>query len=68
MIDCKKLAIEEYRESEHLHGIAKGDCIELPYKNTHAWIFKDPLLFDEPIPYKHPNGAVIWVSLGYFPT
>jgi hypothetical protein len=32
-------------------------------QNTHAWILTNPQLFAEPVPYKHPQGAVIWVNL-----
>ena len=28
-----------------------------------AWILKDAKRYDKPIPYKHPQGAVIWVNL-----
>ena len=36
---------------------------DLPYKNTYAWVLENPIVFKEPIPYKHPMGAVIWVNL-----
>ena len=28
-----------------------------------AWVLKNAKKYDEPIPYKHPKGAVIWVKL-----
>ena len=28
-----------------------------------AWVLNNTLRYDEPIPYNHPQGAVIWVSL-----
>lgn len=36
---------------------------QLPYKRTYAWVFDKPKIYNEPIPYKHPMGAVIWVNL-----
>jgi len=36
---------------------------ELTYKKPHVWYMKNPIRFKEPIPYKHPQGAVIWVKL-----
>ncbi|MGP4062271.1 hypothetical protein [Halobacillus sp. H74] len=24
---------------------------------------ENPIIFDEPVPYQHPQGAVIWVDL-----
>lgn len=34
------------------------------YTKPHAWILKDAVMFDTPIGYRHPQGAVIWVTLG----
>ena len=28
-----------------------------------AWVMQDAKLFSRPVPYIHPNGAVIWVNL-----
>ena len=34
------------------------------YKDkTYIYLLKDPVKFKKPKPYKHPNGAVIWVNL-----
>lgn len=33
------------------------------YKKPYAWHFMDVQVYDEPVPYKHPQGAVIWVNL-----
>ena len=35
----------------------------LRYKNTYAWVITDARRLKDPIPYKHPQGAVIWVKL-----
>lgn len=35
----------------------------LPYAKTYAYVFSDPKWFEQPIPYKHPSGAVTWVRL-----
>lgn len=32
-------------------------------KWNHAWVMQNAKLFDRPVPYKHPSGAVIWVKL-----
>ncbi|MGA2723367.1 MAG: hypothetical protein ABSG79_13255 [Bryobacteraceae bacterium] len=34
------------------------------YRNTYAWVVAKPRRLKKPVPYKHPSGAVIWVSLG----
>lgn len=39
------------------------NAASLPYSKPHAWILKNPVILSKPIPYKHPQGAVIWVNL-----
>jgi hypothetical protein len=63
LVNSKKLDLHEYQQSEQYHRIPKSECLVAPYKNTHAWIFKNPILFKIPVPYQHPMGAVIWVNL-----
>ena len=29
----------------------------------YAWVLKDVVKFKKPVPYKHPSGAVTWVTL-----
>ena len=42
---------------------------ELPYtdteggSSTYAWVFDDVRVYPEPIPYRHPSGAVTFVDL-----
>lgn len=36
---------------------------ELPYATTYAWVVRDARRLPEPVPYRHPAGAVIWVRL-----
>ena len=42
-------------------------CIEdtnaVSYKHPYAWVMQSPIKLDKPIPYKHPQGAVVWVNL-----
>jgi hypothetical protein len=33
------------------------------YPKTYAYVFADAKWFEQPIAYKHPSGAVIWVQL-----
>ncbi|WP_019240210.1 MULTISPECIES: ASCH domain-containing protein [Bacillus] len=63
LVDSKKLCLQEYQQSERYHLVPPQDCQQVPYKNTYAWVFENPILFEEPIQYKHPMGAVIWVNL-----
>ncbi len=34
-----------------------------PYPKTYAWVLRNPVEFSDPVPYDHPQGAVIWVNL-----
>ncbi len=43
------------------HRIPESNHI--PYAKQHVWVMSSPILFKKPIPYKHPQGAVIWVDL-----
>lgn len=63
IIGSRELTLEEYRQGQSKHGIESSDNLELPYKRTYAWIVRDPIIFDYPVPYEHPQGAVIWVDL-----
>lgn len=36
---------------------------DINYKTPYAWVLQNPIVYPEPIPYNHPQGAVIWVKL-----
>ncbi|GEN52382.1 ASCH domain-containing protein [Halobacillus faecis] len=61
--DSLPLTTPVYEKSTGLHGIPEEDCQQMPYKRTYAWVLQNPVLYEEPIPYTHPLGAVIWVDL-----
>lgn len=44
------------------------DTDDIKYKTIYAWILSKPNRFKEPIPYKHPLGAVVWVNLSTLKT
>lgn len=61
LIDCIELDLKKYKEyCLKVHGENKFD---LPYKKTYAWVLENPVLYEEPVSYSHPIGAVIWVNL-----
>jgi hypothetical protein len=33
------------------------------FEGKHAWVLKDIIRLNVPVPYKHPPGAVTWVTL-----
>lgn len=61
IIDCKELSLEDYQKNIVNHNIQKVDV--LPYKKTYAWVVSNAKRYKTPKPYKHPNGAIIWVNL-----
>ena len=61
--DSIKLSLKEYKLGSAYHCVDSKDNHELPYKNTYAWVLEKPEIYEYPIPYKHPMGAVIWVDL-----
>jgi hypothetical protein len=61
IIDCKEIVLEEYANSIDKHCIT--DTTTLPYKKTYAWIIANAKRYETPRPYRHPNGAIIWVKL-----
>ncbi|PFX44590.1 hypothetical protein COL32_12105 [Bacillus pseudomycoides] len=63
LVDSKKLSLQEYQNSEKYHCVSKKDCLNPHYKNIYAWIVSNPVMFQDQVPYTHPQGAVIWVNL-----
>lgn len=56
------LSTERWRCNVSKHKVPYRGCEHLAAKNwNHAWVLDDAKKLDEPIPYKHPQGAVIWV-------
>ena len=60
LVGSRRLSLEEYLQSEAFHCIrARGG---LPYPKTYAWVLASPKRLPQPVPYTHPQGAVIWVN------
>ena len=66
LVDCIELDLNTYKNSKQKHCI--DDCDELPYKKTYAWVIKNAKRLEHPMPYRHPNGAIIWVNIDDNPT
>lgn len=63
LIDTQQLSIQEFNDSEGFHCINTNNNTILPYPKTYTWKLTNPTLLSEPLPYRHPQGAVIWVKL-----
>lgn len=59
--DSFAVSMQELTANMEKHKIIDVTCIS--YKRPHAWVFENPIKYDTPIPYKHPQGAVIWVNI-----
>ncbi|MEK3787581.1 ASCH domain-containing protein [Paenibacillus sp. FSL K6-1230] len=59
--DCLPLTYEAWHNNMPKHQVPYQN---INYKTPYAWVLTNARLYDEPIPYKHPQGAVIWVNLG----
>lgn len=66
IVNCVKLTKELYDNNFAKHHITCSyDKLPDNYKNGYAWVIKpdSACKYDNPKPYKHPKGAVIWVKL-----
>jgi len=45
-----------------MHWLTDHQIHHLGYKNPHAWWMEFPVKYENPIPYDHPQGAVMWVK------
>lgn len=63
IIDSREITFEEYLKWKESRGYKNLDKIVKPYKKIYAWVLDQPVMFEQPISYIHPSGAVIWVKL-----
>jgi hypothetical protein len=63
LTDCINLSLQDIADNRDKHLIPADETILNRYKKIFAWVFKNPIMYPEPIPYIHPQGAVIWVRL-----
>lgn len=68
LTDCIPCSIGRFKTYKDKHCIEDSN-VAFRYNQAWAWVVKNPIIYPEPIPYKHPQGAVIWVNLedGYNP-
>ncbi|ANY70425.1 hypothetical protein BBD42_30960 [Paenibacillus sp. BIHB 4019] len=65
LVDCLDVTLATYMNSRNKHCIQVGqkpDSIVGAHEMK-AWVLTNPVIYPEPIPYIHPQGAVIWVNL-----
>lgn len=65
LVDCLALTRDEFSHAEAYHRISASQVDRISYKDIFAWVIRNPEPFKEPIFYRHPQGAVIWVNLAH---
>ncbi|ALP38007.1 hypothetical protein ASL14_19245 [Paenibacillus sp. IHB B 3084] len=60
LVGCISLTMYEWANNKEKHLVNYAD---IDYATPYAWVLQNPILYSEPIPYRHPQGAVIWVNL-----
>ena len=63
LIDCICVTHEQLCNSFIQHRIPIEEVVNIRYKKPYVWVLDNPKRFKAPVPYKHPNGAVIWVNI-----
>lgn len=62
--DCRgPLDPQTFQENFERHRVAVAPGVPLMYPKPYAWVLADARSLPEPLPYKHPSGAVTWVRL-----
>ncbi|MDF2879571.1 MAG: hypothetical protein K0R54_128 [Clostridiaceae bacterium] len=66
LIDSQPLTMIDYNNNFNKHRISIEDFsfndLLKKYKTPYKWIVKNPVKYENPISYKHPRGAIIWVK------
>lgn len=62
LVDTLPLNIRKFEDNMHRHQIPSWN--QVPYKQPWAWVFQNIKKYTQPVPYNHPQGAVIWVNVG----
>lgn len=57
------LTLKDMKDNAKRIGCKSSELTSTYYKNTYAWVLGNIERLPQPVPYKHPSGAVIWVKL-----
>jgi hypothetical protein len=58
------LTLSELAGNASKAGFLKHEPLpKLPYQRIFGWVLQEPYRLKQPVPYVHPYGAVIWVTL-----
>jgi hypothetical protein len=60
LIGCSERPVPKHKDLIKYHRVENLDLLD---RWRWAWFLSNPIRYKEPIPYRHPKGAVIWVNL-----
>jgi hypothetical protein len=64
LVDCiGPLTQNGYRKNAKKAGKRPSEATLGHYRQTYAWVMAKPRILEQPVPYEHSPGAVIWVRL-----
>jgi hypothetical protein len=64
LVDCVgPLTANQFRKNAKKAGMRPSEAELGWYRLTYAWVMAKPRMLKQPVPYAHPQGAVIWVRL-----
>ena len=64
LVECiGPLTARAFKENARKAGMLPEEAKLGYYQKTYAWVVENPIRFKKPIPYSHPSGAIIWVTL-----
>ena len=64
LVDCVgPLTANQFRKNANKAGMRPSEAELGWYRQTYAWVVDKARRVDQPVPYQHPSGAVIWVSI-----
>jgi hypothetical protein len=66
LVDCVgPLTANHFRKNAKKAGMRPSEANLGYYRKTYAWVLAKPKHLKKPVPYKHPSGAIIWVTLDH---
>ena len=63
LVDSVPLTPAVLRANAPVAGICPDEARSSDYRHGFAWVMQKPKRLRKPVPYRHPSGAVIWVTL-----
>jgi hypothetical protein len=65
LVDCiGPLSLSDLRRNCAQHGMPQRDLRSgVVYEKTYAWVLKNPRRLENPVPYNHKFGIIVWHPL-----